>query len=196
MTYRASDTDLHVRDAIVIPLKSFAVGKQRLRRGGVSDVTALVEQLALGVIRHCLPRRVIVLCESDDVEAFARRHRVEVWRTTADSLNESIQSAYRDLGGRLDRLIIVHGDLRRPQGLSLIDPAEGVTVVTDHHGRGTNVLVVPTALDFRFAYGLDSAAAHSREARRLGVACHVIDGSPWSFDVDELADLETPLDGI
>ena len=190
------NTDRHVRDAIVVPLKSFAIAKQRLRRGGAREVSALVEQLALGVIRHCAPRRVVVLCESDDVEDFARRHRVEVRRTRAHSLNESIQSAYRDLGGRLDRLIIVHGDLRLPQGLGDINPDEGVTIVTDHHGRGTNVLVVPTALDFRFAYGLDSATAHSSEARRLGVACHVITGSPWGFDVDEIADLETPPNGI
>ena len=196
MTQRANPTELAILDAIVVPLKSFAAAKQRLRRGGALDVSNLVEQLAIGVIRHCAPRRVIVLCESDDVEAFARIHHVEVRRTAATGLNEAIQSAHHDLGTELDRLIIAHGDLRQPEGLGEVSPAPGVTIVTDHHGRGTNVLVVPTKVDFQFAFGEDSATAHSREAQRLGLACHVVTGSPWGFDVDEVVDLEPPSDGV
>jgi 2-phospho-L-lactate guanylyltransferase len=83
----------------------------------------------------------------------------------------------------------VHGDLRSPEGLGSFNPVEGITIVTDHHGRGTNVLALPTGLDFHFAYGSDSAQLHVLEAQRLGIDVTLIKDSPWRFDVDEPSDL-------
>jgi len=72
---------------------------------------------------------------------------------------------------------------------SEFEPADGVTIVTDHHGTGTNVLTLPTGLDFHFSYGADSASAHHREAERLGCRVALVTDSPWRFDVDEPEDL-------
>jgi len=175
--------------AFVVPLKRFDVAKDRLRRGQVAGVTALAQELATQVIRSCAPQHVIVLSESNDITHFARELGVEVLESDASDLNEAVQNAYECLGDRFERLIVAHGDLQNPVGLGEFAPAEGVTIVTDHHARGTNVLVVPTGIDFHFAFGASSAIGHQREAERLGVTCHLITDSPWRFDVDEPADV-------
>jgi 2-phospho-L-lactate guanylyltransferase (CobY/MobA/RfbA family) len=54
------------------------------------------------------------------------------------------------------------------------------------------VIVVPTGLDFHFAYGPGSLQRHIEEAERLNVAYRVLRDSPWRFDVDEASDLEDP----
>lgn len=176
-------------DAVVVPLKRFEVAKDRLRVQRRLDVTSLARDLARAVIEASRPRHVIVVSEDDDVTRFARDLGVEVWSSAAHGLNEAVQGAYDGLAGRFERLLIVHGDLRQPAGLGGFAPEPGVTLVADHHGEGTNVLVVPTSVDFHFAYGPGSRRRHEAEARRLALACHVILDSPWRFDVDEPQDL-------
>lgn len=179
-------------NAYVVPLKSFDEAKGRLRSRGVEGVTSLARELALGVVRACRPGHVIVLSESPAVTAFAQEEGIEVFESEATSLNEAVQSAYDALGARFDRLIVVHGDLREPAGLGTFNPEPGVTIVTDHLARGTNVLVVPTGRGFHFAYGEDSAVRHVDEAKRLGEPWRLVTDSPWGFDVDEPGDLDLP----
>ena len=176
-------------DAFVVPLKQFDLAKERLRAGGTNDVSALARNLAAEVIRSCAPRHVIVVSESAAISLFAQEHDAEVWHSHATTLNEAVQGAYEGLSERFERLLIVHGDLRSPAGLGTFNPPQGVTIVTDHHHRGTNVLALPTGLDFHFAYGVDSASLHADEARRLDQAVTLITDSPWRFDVDEPSDL-------
>jgi 2-phospho-L-lactate guanylyltransferase len=177
-------------DAFVIPLKRFDLAKERLRVNNAVSVTELAQHLATQVIASCAPRHTIVLSESDEISEFASAHECEVLHSDARDLNDAVQRAYSTLHSRFERLIIVHGDLRHPQGLGAFDPGPGVTIVTDHHGRGTNVLALPTGLDFHFAYGATSASLHQAEAERLGCRVTVITDSPWRFDVDEPDDLE------
>jgi 2-phospho-L-lactate guanylyltransferase len=179
-------------EVFVVPLKRFDVAKERLRRGGVENVTGLAGELATAVIASCAQRQVIVLSESSDVTRFALDLGVEVLESDATTLNEAVQGAYERLRERFDRIIVVHGDLRDPDGLAEFQPGVGVTIVTDYLLRGTNVLVVPTGLDFHFHYGEDSAHKHHAEAERLGVLCQTVTDSPWRFDVDEPSDLTRP----
>jgi 2-phospho-L-lactate/phosphoenolpyruvate guanylyltransferase len=181
-----------VSAVVVIPVKSFDVAKDRLRRGGVEDVSALARRLALGVIDASAPRHVIVLSESTDVSSFAREHNLEVLESDVVGLNGAVQHAYKRLGERYDQLIIAHGDLRFPAGLGSFAPSADVTIVTDHRGTGTNVLIVPTRCDFTFFYGEGSAFRHGGEAERLGLRCTFVTDSPWRFDVDEPSDLIDP----
>ena len=175
--------------ALVIPLKRFDLAKDRLRASNISSVTELAQRLATEVITNCAPRPTIILSESDAISDFAVALGCDVLRSDATNLNEAVQRAYGALTSRYERLVIVHGDLRYPRGLGAFEPGAGVTIVTDHHGTGTNVLALSTGLDFHFSYGSDSASAHRREAERLG--CHValVKDSPWRFDVDEPEDL-------
>jgi 2-phospho-L-lactate guanylyltransferase len=165
----------------------------RLRRGGAVQVTRLARELAQGVIEACAPLPVIVLSESADVSLFARALGVEVLESGASGLNEAAQRAYEVLARRFDYVIVAHGDLRNPDGLGDFVPDEGVTIVTDHHGRGTNVLALPTRASFRFSYGPDSRQRHEREAQALGLDCRVILDSPWAYDIDEPSDLDVGL---
>jgi len=184
------------RDAIVVPLKQFGLAKDRLRQAGSIDVTRLAQELATGVIHASAPRHVVVLSECDEISAFAQALGAETWRSGAKDLNEAVQGAYEALAERFDRIIIVHGDLARPQGLGQFQPGPGITIVTDHHAQGTNVLALPTGLDFRFAYGTDSLRLHQAQAVRLGVDWRVIRDSPWRYDVDDPSDLDERLDSI
>jgi 2-phospho-L-lactate guanylyltransferase len=181
---------------MLVPLKSFGSAKSRLREVlDDNQVEALARQLAQNVLVAAKPRLTFVVCDSDEVAQFATRCGVGVLRTASGSLNGDVAEAYRQMG-RFDQVVIVHGDLRRPEGLGAYQSGPGVTVVSDHHQTGTNLLSLPTGLDFHFSYGPDSALRHQREAERLGLACTVIHDSPWRFDVDDPDDLKEDQDGI
>jgi 2-phospho-L-lactate guanylyltransferase len=175
--------------AFVIPLKEFDIAKDRLRRGGVLDVAQLAMNLARGVLESCAPQPVYVASESLEVNFFATEHGARVLSSSATSLNEAVQHAYQALSADFDVIIVAHGDLLQPAGLGEFLPQPGVTIVTDHHGQGTNVLALPTKLDFHFGYGPESRVHHQQEAERLGLEYRVIKDSPWSYDVDEPGDL-------
>jgi 2-phospho-L-lactate guanylyltransferase len=179
-----------VNDAIVIPLKRFDLAKERLRVDNAQAVSELAKQLATGVIASCKPRHTIVVSESDEISEFASALECEVVRSDATDLNGAVQGAYGALQSRFERIIIVHGDLAHPEGLGTFDPDDGITIVTDHRGLGTNVMALPTGLDFHFAYGSNSALLHQREAERVGCPLTVVTDSPWRYDVDEPSDLE------
>jgi 2-phospho-L-lactate guanylyltransferase len=175
--------------AVVVPLKRFDRAKSRLRLHLDLDVTAIVEGLARGVLLSARPRPVIIVSEDHELASFAASLDAELLLSSSSTLNEAIQSAYQSLGTRFDQLIVAHGDLRFPDGLGTIDHEPGITMFADHHGHGTNVMVLPTHLDFHFAYGPGSLDHHLNEARRLGVAHRVERASLWRFDVDEPEDL-------
>jgi len=175
--------------AAVVPLRDFSLAKVRLRSSGVADVTALARGLATSVLEACQGLATFVVTESDEVEAFASGHGVGVLRSKVHSLNGAVHFAYEELAGAYDQLMIVHGDLKFPDGLDDFAPIADVTVVTDDQGTGTNVLVLPTGHDFQFAYGPNSAQRHVRETSRLGLSVSLISDSPWRFDVDEVTDL-------
>ena len=178
-------------EAIVVPLKRFDRAKERLRHGTDLDVAKIAEDLARGVLISSQPRTVIVASEDPDVTRFATSMGAEVWTSTASNLNEAVQGVYEGLRDRFDQLIIVHGDLRFPEGLGTFALEPGITLFADHHQEGTNVLVIPTGLDFHFAYGSDSLARHVAEAKRIDASYRVVTTSPWRFDVDEPNDLDT-----
>jgi 2-phospho-L-lactate guanylyltransferase len=175
--------------AVVVPLKRFDRAKSRLRHHRDLDVTAIVEELARGVITSARPLPVVIVSEDEELAAFAASLQVELMLSSSTTLNEALQTAYRSLSDRYDRLIIAHGDLLFPDGLGSVEPEPGITLFADHHGEGTNVMVIPANLDFHFAYGPGSLRRHLGEAQRLGVAHRVELTSPWRFDVDEPDDL-------
>ena len=181
---------------VLVPLKRFDAAKSRLRDQLTDDeVVELTMRLAAGVLEAARPLLTVVVCDDGDVADFARRHGAEVFRSSALGLNGSVDDAYRNLVD-YDQVVVVHGDLRSPEGIGRFDPGEGVTIVTDQRRDGTNVLSLPGELDFRFSYGPGSLHRHEREAARLGLDCTVIADSPWRFDVDEPDDLVQGPDGI
>ncbi|NNN01719.1 MAG: hypothetical protein HKL86_07815 [Acidimicrobiaceae bacterium] len=174
---------------ILVPLKRFDIAKLRLRESGVAAATEIARALAAQVLEASHPRHVIVIGESEEIAAFAHDHGAESFESRATDLNDAVTRAYRFAGERFEYVIIAHGDLREPTGLGTFAPSEGVTIFSDHHGTGTNVLILPTELDFHFAYGVQSARHHLREAHRLHLTTTLVTDSPWRFDIDESDDL-------
>lgn len=181
-----------VSDIVLVPLKRFDRAKSRLRRDGATDVDELATSLARGVILACRPRPVTVVCESDDVEHFARALGVGVARSRLRGVNAAVSAAYRAVAPYVDRVIVAHGDLQVPEGLGSYDFPDGATFVADRRGEGTNVLALPRGLDFHFAYGARSLLRHVNEAQRLGLSYRVERESPWRFDLDVTSDRTLP----
>ncbi len=173
---------------IIVPLKSFAHAKSRLRTVAGLDVDRLVEGLARAVVVAARPRETVVATDDDDVARWARGLGAAVV-LAPPGLNAAVGAAYRELGDSVDVTVVAHGDLVDPVGLGGFRPEAGVTVVADHRGTGTTVLAVPAALDFRFSFGPSSRTLHESEAARLGLAWRTVTDSPWRFDVDEPSDL-------
>ena len=64
-----------------------------------------------------------------------------------------------------------------------------ISIAPDRHRDGTNVLSIPTNLDFSFAYGPGSFASHVTLAQDLGIEPHIIDVPGLAWDVDHPDDL-------
>lgn len=178
------------RIAIVVPLKSFAIGKGRLRGVASLDVDVLSRYLAAGVITAAAPRDVFVVSHSSDVSVFATALGATNLHCETPGLNAAVQFAFDSVRPLYDVVVIAHGDLRNPTGLGSFDPAPGVTVVQDHRATGTTVLAVPTTSEFTFQYGDNSCQLHEIEAKRRGHVVRVVSDSPWRFDIDEPEDLQ------
>ncbi len=90
------------------------------------------------------------------------------------------------------RAVVAHADLPLATDLAWVADADGVTLVPDRHGDGTNVACVPAAARFRFAYGAGSCARHEAEAQRLGLTVRVVPDPLLGWDVDRPEDLDLP----
>ena len=176
---------------VIIPLKSFTVAKGRLRTHlGSEAATALAQTLAAGVVSAARPRHTLVVTDDDAVADWANALGVEIFRPSAPGLNVAVQEAYESLKGREIQAVITHGDLAQPHGLGSFVADDGITLYSDHHGVGTNVLVLPSGLDFTFRYGPHSLQLHREEASRLHLPCTIVKDSPWAYDIDEVSDLD------
>ncbi|MCB8980202.1 MAG: 2-phospho-L-lactate guanylyltransferase [Ardenticatenaceae bacterium] len=63
-----------------------------------------------------------------------------------------------------------------------------IILCSDRQQQGTNALVVPTGLGFCFGYGRNSLQYHQQEAKRLKLACQIVNLSGLQFDLDTEAD--------
>jgi 2-phospho-L-lactate guanylyltransferase len=55
---------------------------------------------------------------------------------------------------------------------------------SDRQQQGTNGMILPTGLEFRFCYGRNSFQRHQREAVRLDLACQIAQLPGLQFDLD------------
>ncbi len=186
--------------AVLVPVKSFDLAKGRLAdRLDPDDRDRLARRLASGVIAAARPLPTYVVCDSRLVADWGRAGGVDVLEVTTTGLNPAMTEAVA-MAAALghDRVIISHSDLPLAEDLTWLDREpfdEGVVIVTDRHGTGTNVLALPLNLDpsFVFRYGPGSAELHRKEAERLGLEVLVVDDERLGWDLDTPEDLTVDL---
>ena len=184
------------RFAALVPVKSPAVGKSRLR--GVTDPerARLAAGFALDTVAACLatPSVARVLAVTEDAPFASRLTELgcAVARDGAvGDLNESLRLAARVATGRWPDLVPVAvcadlpalspGDLETVLGSWSGEPA----FVADAEGSGSTLYVAATD-DFRPLFGADSRAAH----RADGATEVTVPVPTLRRDVDDLASLQ------
>jgi len=182
---------------VVIPLRSFALGNQRLANA-LDDAArfALARQMADAVADAAGALPVVVVSSAPEVVDWAERRNLP---TIADpgSLNAAAEAGREWVRSQnLDRVVIAHADL--PHATTFVDvvgSASEVVIVPDQHDDGTPVLSLPVDAAFTFAYGPGSFARHSNEAERRGLTVRIVRDPLLGYDVDtpeDLSLLDTP----
>lgn len=180
--------------AVVIPVKSFQTAKVRLAPAmGEAARAELARTMASRVVAAAAPLPVHVVCDDDEVASWAAACGATVIWTPGRGLNGAVQDAVAQLAGTgVGHVTVAHADLPRAADLRWPSRFAGVTLVPDRHGDGTNVISLPTACSFAFAYGPGSFARHVAEARRHPLPLRVARRADLAWDVDVPDDLLEP----
>jgi 2-phospho-L-lactate guanylyltransferase len=176
---------------VLIPVKGFQQAKRRL--GTIltdAGRVELVRSMAARVVAASAPLKVAVVCDDVEVADWAAGLGATVMWEPGQGLNGAVRSGVDQLAAAgVEWVIVAHGDLPRAKGLGSLAPFEGVTLVPDRGDDGTNVLRIPVACEFQFAYGPGSFRAHRAEATRLGLPVRVHRNPALAYDVDWPADV-------
>lgn len=181
---------------VVVPVKAFSAGKLRLAPSlDPATRSSLARAMATTVVRAAAPLPVVVVCDADEVRTWAHGIGAEALWTPGVGLNGAVEAGVAHLGARgAERAIVTHADLPLAQTLAWVGDGDGVTLVPDRHGHGTNVICVPTGVGFEFSYGVGSCTRHHERAQRLGLAARLVPDVRLGWDVDVPADLDLPTD--
>jgi 2-phospho-L-lactate guanylyltransferase len=180
--------------AVVVPVKAFTQAKVRLAPSLEPATRAeLARAMAARVLRAARPLPVVVVCDDEEVRAWAARQGAEVLWTPGLGLNGAVEAGVEHVAGQgAERAVVAHADLPLATELAWLAHFDGVTLVPDRHHDGTNVACVPTHAGFRFAYGTGSFDRHRSEAIRVGQAARLLPDDALGWDVDVPADLDLP----
>ena len=180
--------------AVLVPVKAFSRAKLRLAPALTGPARAdLARRMAALVLAAAHPLPVAVVCDDDEVSAWAAGQGARVIWTPGRGLNGAVADGVATLAAEgVARVIVAHGDLPLARELAWVADGDGCTLVPDRHDDGTNVLAVPASAGFRFAYGPGSFARHVAEAARLGLPTRIVREPTLGWDVDLPADLELP----
>jgi len=177
---------------VLVPIKSFHQAKVRLAGAlGATKRAELARHMAARVLAAAGPLPVWVVCDDDEVAEWADEHHAGVIWTPGLGLNGAVSDGVARLFGeqRAVEVIVAHADLPLADDLTRVAGFAGITLVPDRHDDGTNVLCVPTGIDFTFGYGPGSFARHRAEADRLALPYRVLRDPRLGWDVDVPADL-------
>lgn len=176
---------------MLVPVKGFSVAKVRLARALADGPRAdLARSMAGAVLRAAAGLAVAVVCDDEEVAAWARAQGAQVVWAPRRGLDAAVADGVRALAAQgAARVIVAHADLPLASDLRWVARFPGVTLVPDRRDDGTNVACVPTATPFPFSYGPGSFARHGRAALALGLSLRVVREPGLGRDVDEPADL-------
>lgn len=176
---------------MLVPVKAFRDAKGRLDAAlNESERAALAAAMADRVVAAAFPLPVAVVCDDNEVAAWARSHGALVVWEPGRGLNGAVEAGVEHLAERgVIQVTVAHADLPRASDLPSVGAAPGVTLVPDRFGNGTNVIAIPADAGFRFSYGPGSFARHRVEAARTGLPVHILDRPDLAWDIDEPADV-------
>jgi 2-phospho-L-lactate guanylyltransferase len=184
---------------VLVPVKSLRQAKRRLAGTLSPDQRAqLARTMAEVVLAAAAPLPVAVVCDDDEVAAWARSRGAAVVWTPGLGLNGALDSAVaRAAGSGVARVVVVHADLPFAHDLgrfaSARSPGE-VVLVPDRHRDGTNVLAMDPNRPISMGYGAGSFERHRRAAVQAGLRVRVVHDQALSWDVDGPDDLHAPAE--
>ena len=180
-----------MRTAVVIPVKSFTMAKGRLADTlSPAQREDLARTCAETVVRAASPLPAYVVCSDDAVASWAVSLGAHVVHCATPGLDVAVATGRSAVAADgFDHVIVAHADLPLAESLSHVAREGIVTMVTDRHSDGTNVLSFPIASSFTTAYGPGSLDNHMRAAIACGLIYEVIDDASLALDLDTADDL-------
>jgi 2-phospho-L-lactate guanylyltransferase len=182
-----------MRTVAILPVKSFGRAKQRLT-GGFSNRPELAAAMVADVLAA-----LAQVPELDEVivvtaQAGASGEGVTVVHDPVEAGQSA--AALRGIDAALERgaerVLLVPGDcptLDPRQVSALLAHREGVVIVPDRHGQGTNALLLTPPDVMEPSFGDGSFARHSARARAAGAGLKVADVRSLGLDIDTPDDL-------
>ena len=183
-----------MRAAVLVPVKGFGAAKRRLAGVlGPTERAELARRMAQRVVTAAAPLPVHIVCDDDEVADWAERAGTQVLWRPGHGLNGAIADGLASLAKLgVSHVVIAHADLPLAHDLASLIVPDVITLVPDRRDDGTNVVALPAALPFRFAYGPASFRHHRTEAARFGLGVRVWRDPRLGLDVDLPDDLARP----
>jgi 2-phospho-L-lactate/phosphoenolpyruvate guanylyltransferase len=190
-TFESAEPNCVNRVVLVIPVKSFALAKQRLSSVlTTSQRATLGRQLATRVVEANRFLRPMIVSDDDEVARWASDLNLRFVRQEESGLNQAVAIAFATLRAEnTEMAVIAHSDLATASSLQWVAEFNGITIVPDRRNEGTNVLAIPTKHDFDFTYGVGSFGRHYRTALSTGSNVRVVADRLAGVDLDSPADL-------
>jgi 2-phospho-L-lactate/phosphoenolpyruvate guanylyltransferase len=192
-----------MRTAAILPMKSFAAAKQRLRfELPEYDRRALVEAMfadalvALGRVPAL--ERVIVVSGDRVAQRIAGGYGATVVEDDEQGHNTAAARGVEVLIQEgIERALLVPGDcpMLAPADINALlahdAPERSALIVPDRHGTGTNALLLTPPDVLAPSFGPDSRRRHLADAQTQGIAAEIVELDSLALDVDTPDDLET-----
>jgi 2-phospho-L-lactate/phosphoenolpyruvate guanylyltransferase len=176
---------------LVIPVKSFAHAKQRL--SPILDGprrARLGRELATRLLLANRSLDPIIVSDDHEVEQWAQSVKVRFLRESRPGLNQAVTTGHAKLRSEgVATMVVAHSDLAHPTNLEWVTQFRGITLVPDRLHDGTNIMAIPTNLEFEFTYGIGSFARHYRNACRTGLPIRIVADRDCGADIDSPTDL-------
>lgn len=184
----------------ILPVKSFATAKQRLRDGlEPRRREALVEAMFTDVLRSLgktTVNQILVVTGSRDAQRIALDHSAVVLTDDETGHNDAAAlgiNAALDAGS--ERVLLVPGDCPGldPEEVNrlLLHPVRppSVLIVPDRHRTGTNALVLTPPNVLAPSFGPGSCQRHLELARARGAHAEIVEVPSLALDIDTGEDL-------
>lgn len=180
-----------MRTVAILPVKSFGRAKQRLT-GGFPDRPSLAAAMVADVL-DALARvpeiDEVLVVTAAPVEA---RAGVRIVHDPVEAGQSAAALRGIEAAAGADRVLLVPGDcpaLDPGEVSALLAHEDGVVIVPDRHGTGTNALLLTPPTVMEPAFGEGSFARHTALARAAGASVRAAEVRSLGLDVDTPDDL-------